>query len=79
MLGCAGLWVDGVETFGTLKIADVLEPAIRLAEGGYMPFTFYSSIRASLELASSVPVSELHSVAVSTSVMCHDERLDTRV
>lgn len=32
--GCAALWVDTVEAFGTLKIADVLEPAIQLAEDG---------------------------------------------
>ena len=36
MLGCAALWVDTVETFGTLKIADVLGPAIQLAEDGFV-------------------------------------------
>lgn len=32
--GCAALWVDTIETFGTLAVADVLEPAIQLAEEG---------------------------------------------
>ncbi|KAF9783460.1 gamma-glutamyltranspeptidase [Thelephora terrestris] len=32
--GCAALWVDTVEAFGTLTVTDVLEPAIQLAEGG---------------------------------------------
>jgi len=75
--GCAGVWVDTVDAFGNLKIADVLEPAIRLAEGGFVPFTFYFSTRTSLELVSSVPVSEIHSVAVGPSVVCHSEWVDT--
>lgn len=37
VLGCAALLVDTIQTFGTLKIADVLEPAIRLAEEGFAP------------------------------------------
>ncbi|KZW02602.1 gamma-glutamyltranspeptidase [Exidia glandulosa HHB12029] len=32
--GAAAAWVDAVETFGKLKVADVLAPAIRLAEEG---------------------------------------------
>ena len=34
--GAAAAWVDSVETFGSgkLSIAEVLEPAIRLAEEG---------------------------------------------
>jgi len=71
------VWVDTVEAFGNLNIADVLEPAIRLAEGGFVPFTCYFSTRPSHELASSVPVSELHSAAVGTSAVCHSERADT--
>lgn len=37
--GCAAAWVDTVETLGSgkLSVADVLEPAIRLAEGGLVP------------------------------------------
>lgn len=37
------MWVDTVEAFGTLKIADVLEPAIKLADGGFVLFTLYIS------------------------------------
>ena len=36
--------MDTVEALGTLKIADVLEPAIELAEGGFVPFTPMSSL-----------------------------------
>ena len=43
MPGCAGLWVDAVDVFGTLNIADVLEPAIELAEGGFVLSTLYTS------------------------------------
>jgi len=64
------VWVDTVEAFGTLMIADVLEPAIRLAEGGFVPFVLYFSTLASLGLISSAPVSELHSAAVCSRVMC---------
>lgn len=39
--GCAGLWVDAVDAFGTLRIADVLEPAIRLAEGGFVSLALH--------------------------------------
>ena len=37
--GCAAAWVDTVEKLGSgrLSLADVLEPAIRLAEGGCVP------------------------------------------
>ena len=69
--GCAGVWVDTVEAFGTLKVAEVLEPAIRLAEGGFVPFTLYTSTLTSLGFVSSVPVSELHSAAVGIGVVCH--------
>lgn len=36
--GCAAAWVDTVEKLGSgkLSVADILEPAIRLAEGGYV-------------------------------------------
>jgi gamma-glutamyltranspeptidase len=35
--GAAAAWVDTVEAFGSgeLNVAEVLEPAIRLAEEGY--------------------------------------------
>lgn len=33
--GAAAAWVDTVEKLGTMKVADVLAPAIRLAEEGY--------------------------------------------
>jgi gamma-glutamyltranspeptidase len=36
--GAAAAWVDTVEKLGTLKIADVLAPAIRLAEEGFVQF-----------------------------------------
>ena len=65
------MWVDTVEAFGTLKVADVLEPAIRLAEGGFVPFILYTSTLTSLGFISSVPVSELHSAAVGIGVVCH--------
>lgn len=48
VLGCAALWVDTIEVFGTLKIADVLKPAIQLAEGGFVPLTLHASALASL-------------------------------
>ena len=37
MIGAAAAWVDTVEKFGSGKVtvAEVLEPAIRLAEEGY--------------------------------------------
>ena len=36
--GCAAAWVDTVEQLGSgkLSLAEVLEPAIRLAEEGYI-------------------------------------------
>jgi len=71
------VWVDTVKAFGTLKVADVLEPAIRLAEGGFVPFIIYFSTQILTELVSSVPVSELNSVAVGAGVSCHNERVDT--
>jgi hypothetical protein len=65
--GCAGLWVDTVDVLGTLNIADVLEPAIKLAEGGLVLFAIYISAIASRKLASRVPVSEIHSGVVCCS------------
>jgi hypothetical protein len=56
--------VDTVEAFGTLKIADVLEPATRLAEGGFVPSVL--CIYTLALLVSRVPVSELHSSLVGT-------------
>jgi len=36
-IGAAAAWVDTIETFGSgsVSIADVFEPGIRLAEEGY--------------------------------------------
>ena len=41
--GAAAAWVDTVEHFGSgkFKIADILEPAIRLAEEGYVQLINY--------------------------------------
>jgi gamma-glutamyltranspeptidase len=41
--GAAAAWVDTVETFGSgiLTIGEVLEPAIKLAEEGYVFKTLY--------------------------------------
>jgi len=37
-IGAAAAWVDTIETFGSgnVTLAEVLEPAIRLAEEGYV-------------------------------------------
>ena len=42
--GAAAGWVDAIEKWGTMKLADVLAPAIRLAEEGYAvaPITAHS-------------------------------------
>lgn len=64
MLGCPALLVGTIESFGTLKIADVLEPAIRLAEGGFVLLVFYTSSLAPLRRSFRVPVSELNSFYV---------------
>ena len=61
--GAAAAWVDTVEKFGSgkLSVADVLAPAIRLAEEGYakiMLLLFYALTSCR------VPVSEIHSYAV---------------
>ncbi|KAF9787192.1 gamma-glutamyltranspeptidase [Thelephora terrestris] len=42
--GCVALWVDTLDAFGTLKIADVLEPAIELAEGGVPVSEIHSGV-----------------------------------
>lgn len=41
-VGAAAAWVDTVEAFGSgkLSVADVLEPAIRLATEGYTHYMF---------------------------------------
>jgi gamma-glutamyltranspeptidase len=65
--GAAAAWVDTVEKFGSgkLSVAEVLAPAIRLAEEGYVLAISYcvSSILNSGDYR--VPVSEIHSHAVS--------------
>ena len=40
--GAAAAWVDAVEVFGSgkLGVADILEPAIRLAEEGYIHWCY---------------------------------------
>ncbi len=40
-LGAAAAWVDTVEKLGSgrLSVAEILEPAIRLAEEGYVNYT----------------------------------------
>lgn len=63
--------MDTLNAFGTLKIADVLEPAIELAEGGFVLSTLYVSTIVSLGVAIRVPVSEIHSGAVGTSLPYH--------
>lgn len=42
LLGAAAAWVDTIETFGSgsVTIADIFEPAIRLAEEGYVAVVF---------------------------------------
>ena len=39
LIGCAAAWVDTGEKLGSgkLTLGEVLEPAIRLADGGYVP------------------------------------------
>jgi hypothetical protein len=53
--GAAAAWVDTVEVFGSgkLSVAEVLEPAIRLATEGYSrPECLYHRRRASASLIS---------------------------
>lgn len=69
------MWVDTVEAFGALKIAEVLEPAIKLAEGGFVSPAPRISTLTSLELILRVPVSEIHSRAVGPSVSCRSQQL----
>jgi hypothetical protein len=74
--GAAAAWVDTVEAFGSgkLSVAEVLEPAIRLATEGYKPDCFCHHRRASASLIFliieyRVPISEIHSVAVRTDTI----------
>jgi hypothetical protein len=69
--GAAAAWVDTVEAFGSgkLSVAEVLEPAIRLATEGYKHDYFCHYWRASaslifLMIEYRVPISEIHSVTV---------------
>ena len=69
--GAAAAWVDTVEAFGSgkLSVAEVLEPAIRLATEGYRHHCFCHRRRASASLIFliiefRVPISEIHSVTV---------------
>lgn len=50
--GAAAAWVDTVEAFGSgkLSVAEVLEPAIRLATEGYRPDCFCHHRHASASL-----------------------------
>ena len=75
MLGCAALWVDTVKIFGALKIADVLEPAIQLAEGGFVLLALHFAL-ASFWFNPRAPVSELHSTFVSWPVFSRDRCVD---
>jgi gamma-glutamyltranspeptidase/glutathione hydrolase len=63
--GAAAAWVDTIEGFGSgnVTIADVFEPAIRLAEEGYAPSPFTTSLTNFGHAR--VPVSEINSHAVS--------------
>lgn len=42
--GAAAGWVDTIEKFGTMKLDEILQPAIELAEGGFpvAPFTAFA-------------------------------------
>ena len=37
-LGAAAAWVDTIENFGNLTVAEILGPAIRLAEDGQVVY-----------------------------------------
>ena len=65
--GAAAAWVDTVEKYGSgkLTIAEVLEPAIRLAEEGYVYQPLLKSNYMPIQVVYSVPVSEIHGFAVS--------------
>jgi len=69
--GAAAAWVDTVEAFGSgkLSVAEVLEPAIRLATEGYKHDCFCHHRRVGallifLIIEYRVPISEIHSVMV---------------
>jgi hypothetical protein len=67
--GAAAAWVDTVEKLGSgkLTVAEVLEPAIRLAEEGFVNRNFCSTPPSLLttSLDGRVPVSEIHSLSAS--------------
>ena len=64
-IGAAAAWVDTVEQFGSQKVsvADVLAPAIRLADEGYTKIFAFLFLTLCY-ISSSVPVSDIHSFAV---------------
>lgn len=64
--GAAAAWVDTVEAFGSrkLSVADVLQPAIRLATEGYKHYMFLSPLTCLIIMEFRVPISEIHSVMV---------------
>lgn len=71
--GAAAAWVDTVEAFGSgkLSVAEVLEPAIRLATEGYKHDCSCHHRRASAHaslifviIEYRVPISEIHSATV---------------
>lgn len=69
-VGAAAAWVDAVETLGSGKLtaAEVLAPAIRLAEEGSViniPLLIAPSLLTTH--ACRVPVSEIHSYNVSSA------------
>lgn len=73
--GAAAAWYDTVHTFGSGKVdfKTVMAPAIRLAEEGFV-IPLHRSLLNDLNLFSQcrVPVSEIHSHAVSSSISARD-------